>query len=477
MKWLQGFFKKEKMGKYNFFDQVNITFNKAAEYLKFDKGLLAQINACNSIYHSSFPLRRDDGSIEVIEAWRVEHSQHKLPTKGGIRFSLHVNEDEVKALAALMTYKCAVVEVPFGGAKGGVKINPRDYSDAEIERVTRRFAVELCNKNFIGPDVDVPAPDMGTGEREMTWIYDTYRTLRPGLDCEACVTGKPVHQAGIRGRKEATGLGVFYGIREVVNNKVDMKKLGLSPGIEGKSIIVQGLGNVGYHAAKFFEDAGAKIVAIAEYDAAIKNDAGISVDQAFNYRKETGGFKGFPNVEYLENSSSALELDCDILIPAALESVINGDNAYRITAKVIGEAANGPITADAHDLLTQRGTLIVPDLFLNAGGVTVSYFEWLKDLSHVRMGRMGKRFEEGAFTRLLKAVEEATSYSFSDAQIRDITHGADERDLVYSGLEDTMITAYNQIREDAARYKVDLRVAGFINAIEKIATSYIQLGI
>ena len=262
---------------YSFFASVEKSFDKAALFTKWDIGILEQIKACNSIYSMRFPIKRDNGTIEVMEAYRVQHSQHKTPCKGGIRFSDAVNQDEVMALAALMTYKCAIVNVPFGGGKGGIKINPRNYSVYELEKITRRYTSELVKKNFIGPGIDVPAPDYGTGEREMAWIVDTYTSLKPGdIDAAGCVTGKPITQGGVRGRKEATGLGVFFGIREVCNMPEVMKRQGLTMGIEGKTVVVQGLGNVGYHSAKFFREHGALVVGLAEFEGAIYNAEGLN---------------------------------------------------------------------------------------------------------------------------------------------------------------------------------------------------------
>jgi len=393
---------------YNFFESVQKSFDKAAQYTKWERGILEQIKACNAVYRIKFPVRVGD-KIEVIEAYRVQHSHHKLPCKGGIRFSEEVNQDEVMALAALMTYKCAIVNVPFGGAKGGIKINPRNYTPFQLENITRRYTAELVKKNFIGPGVDVPAPDYGTGEREMSWILDTYMSLRPGeIDGYGCVTGKPVSQGGVRGRKEATGLGVFYGLRELCNIKEDMQRLGLQPGLEGKKVIVQGMGNVGYHAAKYFHEAGAVVVCLIEWDGAIYNEKGLDPEAVLKHRNETGSIVNFPGAVNLKKNTDGLEMECDILIPAALESVIHKDNAPNIKAKIIGEAANGPITADADVILNKKGVIVVPDMFLNAGGVTVSYFEWLKNLSHVRYGRLGKRFDENMNIHILSTIEDLT---------------------------------------------------------------------
>ena len=463
-----------------FFEQVNLNFDKAARFTKHSDGLLQQIKICNSVYHMTFPIKKDDGAIETIHAWRAEHSHHKLPTKGGIRYSTLVNEDEVMALAALMTYKCAIVDVPFGGAKGGVQIDRKRYSPSELERITRRYTYELIQKNFIGPGIDVPAPDFGTGEREMAWIMDTYMTMTPEkLDVAACVTGKPIAEEGVDGRQEATGRGIYFGLREVCRSAEDMKDLGLQPGLAGKSVAVQGFGNVGYHAAKFLQEGGAVIVGIAEFNGAIHSPKGLDVEKVVSHRNETGSILNFPGATTHQNPTDVLELECDILIPAALENQITHENTDRIKAKIIAEAANGPTTFEANESLSKRGVMIIPDTYLNAGGVTVSYFEWLRNLSHVRFGRMGKRFEESMQTSMLKAIEKITGTELTQAEMQQIAHGPDEADLVNSGLEDTMIVAYNQIRETQKqnREEIDLRTASFISAINRIATSYMELGI
>ncbi|MEO6917270.1 MAG: Glu/Leu/Phe/Val dehydrogenase, partial [Chitinophagaceae bacterium] len=434
---------------------------------------------CNSVYRMHFPVKIGD-KVEVIKAYRVQHSHHKAPCKGGIRFATTVNLDEVMALAALMTYKCAIVNVPFGGAKGGITIDPKKYTVYELEKITRRYTAELIKKNFIGPGIDVPAPDYGTGEREMAWILDTYMSMRPGeIDAMGCVTGKPVTQGGVRGRREATGLGVFYGLREVCNMPEVMAKLGLDIGVEGKRVVIQGLGNVGYHTAVFFQQAGAKIIGLAEYEGAIGSDEGFDVDEVFNHRKSSGSILNFPGARNFENTNEALEMDCDILIPAALENVIDGDNAPRIRARIIGEAANGPLTPEADEEFARRNVLVVPDMYLNAGGVTVSYFEWLKNLSHVRYGRMEKRFTENMNAHILGQIEELTSKSVSKKERDFIMHGAEEVDLVRSGLEETMITATREIMSiwSADSSIPDMRTAAYICAINKVATSYAELGI
>ena len=465
----------------SFLDQVHRGFDRAAALTDHDANLLDQIKICNSVYYFTFPLIRDDGSLETIEVWRAEHSHHKLPTKGGIRYSTHVNEDEVIALATLMTFKCAIVDVPYGGAKGGIKIDPSEHSARELERITRRYTFELKKKNFIGPGVDVPAPDYGTGAREMSWIVDTYNSMSAGeLNSLACVTGKPVAQGGIRGRTEATGRGVFFGVRGACDIAEDMEALGLSRGLEGKRFIIQGLGNVGYHAAKYMEEGGAVLVGVAEYEGAIHNPGGLEVERVFEHRRDSGCLLNFPGATNIDPSAAALELDCDILVPAALENQITVENAPRIQAKIIAEGANGPTSFDADGILRERGVLVIPDTFLNAGGVTVSYFEWIKNLSHVRFGRMERRFDEQVRRGFVDAMQERTGqHLFDEEELAVMARGADEEDLVNSGLEETMITAYGQIRDVQRRLdgKADLRTAAFISAIDKIAQSYEDLGI
>ena len=467
------------MSNTSFFESVEKNFEKAAQITGHPRGLLDQIRVCNSVYHMKFPVKID-GEFQVIEAWRVQHSHHRLPTKGGIRYDSMVNEDEVMALASLMTYKCAIVDVPFGGAKGGIKINPKQFGVDSLERITRRYAAELSKRNMLGPGLDVPAPDYGTGEREMSWIVDTYMALNPGsVDGYGCVTGKPVTQHGINGRREATGLGVFYGVREACGVAEDMAALGLSAGLAGKKVIVQGLGNVGYYSAKFFQDGGAIIVGIGEYEGAIYNANGLDVDAVFNHRKSTGSILNYPGATNLNVTAEILEQPCDILIPAALENVIHEGNAKNIKAKIIGEAANGPVTAEADEILNAMGIMVIPDMYLNAGGVTVSYFEWLKNLSHVRFGRLNKRFEQNSNTRLVETLEELTGKKLNADEIQRIVKGPDEIDLVRSGLEETMINSYHTIRQQLKSNPAcnNLRTAAFVVAINKIASDYLAMGI
>ena len=464
----------------SFYETVLSNFDKAAALTDWPKGLLSQIRECNSVYQMRFPVKIGKG-YEVIEAYRVQHSQHRLPTKGGIRYSAMVDQQEVMALASLMTYKCAIVDVPFGGAKGGIKISPRNYSADELQRITRRYTVELIKKGFIGPSIDVPAPDYGTGEREMAWILDTYQTFSRGeIDAVGCVTGKPVNQNGIRGRTEATGRGVYYGLREACSHEKDMKALGLTTALAGKRIVVQGFCNVGTYTSLISQQEGdAKIVAIAEWNGTIYNPDGIDIERLIKYRKKTNTILGAAGTTTLPDKDAWVGLDCDILIPAALENQIKAENAHKIKARIIAEAANGPITGEAEEILLKKGVLIIPDMYLNAGGVTVSYFEWLKNLSHIRFGRMDKRFNQNTYVNIIGAVEKLTEKSISQKEKSLITRGADEIDLVRSGLEETMVNAYNNIREVHKRRKKvqDMRSAAFIYALDKVANDYMALGV
>ncbi len=464
----------------SFFESVNRNFDMAAAHTSIPKGLLEQIKVCNAVYEMTFPVKIGN-TYQVIEAFRVQHSHHRLPTKGGIRFSHLVNRDEVMALAALMSYKCALVDVPFGGAKGGVKISPHKYTEAQLEKITRRYTTELIRKNFIGPGLDVPAPDYGTGSREMAWILDTYQTFNHGeIDAAACVTGKPVNQSGIRGRTEATGRGVFYGIRQFLSYADDCKALKMESGIAGKTMVIQGLGNVGSYSGTISQDEGdVVIVGVSEVEGTIYSEKGINIDKLLKYRRDKGSIVGFPGTTTLPDRDDWIAIACDILVPAALENQITTENAKRVKAKIIAEAANGPVTSEAADILRKKGIVILPDMFLNAGGVTVSYFEWLKNLSHMRFGRMEKRYQQNSLTNLVSAFERLSGHTVGLREKDVLTHGADEIDLVRSGLEDTMVNAYDQIREVYKRKKniEDLRTAAFIVALNKISGDYVRLGI
>ena len=452
---------------------------RGAEFTRWPPGLIDQVTSCNGIYKLRFPVRRDDGSIAVIEAYRAQHSHHRTPTKGGLRYSLAVDQDEVAGLAALMTYKCALVDLPFGGAKGGIRIDPRACSPSFLERVTRRYVAELDRRTMIGPAVDVPAPDIGSGPREMAWIADTYRALHPtAIDALACVTGKALSMHGLPGRIEATGRGVWIALEEALAVAEDTEPLGLEPGVRGKTVAIQGVGNVGEHAARCLQAAGAVVVALADSKGGVHSPKGLDVEAVLRFRRETGSVRGFPGAAELPANGAVLELPCDVLIPAAFEAVIDEANAPRVRARVIAEAANGPITPAGEDVLTARGCLIVPDIYANAGGVTVSYFEWLKGLHHVSFERLTKRHQAVTNRRLLHVIEELTGRA-ADAECRRLLHGGpDEIDFVESALEHTMAVAYRQIR--AAKQSLgcpDLRTAAYALAIDKVAAAYAEEGI
>jgi glutamate dehydrogenase (NAD(P)+) len=468
------------MSRDSFHESVSHYFDAAAAYCDLDPGLIDQVRCCNSAYRMRFPVRRDDGSIQVIEAFRAEHSHHRQPTKGGIRFSPCVTMDETIALAALMTYKCAVVGVPFGGAKGGVCIDPANASSGFRERVTRRYTAELIRKNFIGPDIDVPAPDYGTGEQEMGWIADTFKNLKVNTgDAYACVTGKPLSMHGIPGRTEATGLGVYFGIRACVEVAEDMAAIGLTTGTEGKRVILQGLGNVGYHAAWYLQNEGKAIITgIIEREGAIFNPAGLDVAEVFRYRKTSRSLLQFPGAQSFENGNALLEADCDILLPAALENQITSANADRIQAKIIAEAANGPVDFEADTLLRKKGVMLIPDIYLNAGGVTVSYFEWLKNRAGVSFDRMISRHEELVKRELITAIEEMTGLKMPTESLPRLIHGPSELELVRAALEQSMVRAYQNLRRIwKERQLPDLRTAAFLLALERVAESYKHHGI
>jgi glutamate dehydrogenase (NAD(P)+) len=469
----------KKAIEYSLFNDVCSFVDDAAKHMEIHPGLLEQIKQCNSIYKFHFPLRNDDGTYETLTGYRIQHSHHKLPVKGGIRYSEFVDEEEVKGLAALMTYKCALVNIPFGGAKGGISIDPLKYNVTQLERITRRYTAELIKKKFIGPAIDVPAPDYGTGAREMAWIVDTFEAFNPELiNAKGCVTGKPLSQHGIDGRTEATGQGVFFGIREAVNVEEDMKSLGLTKGLRGKKVIVQGLGNVGYYSAKYISEAGGKIIGVAEWNGGIWDESGINIDDLKEYQLKNKSFKGYPKGEFIKNSKEMLTYECDILIPAALENQITIENAASIKAKIIGEAANGPVTQEAEKILLENGVMIIPDMYLNAGGVTVSYFEWLKNLSRVSFGKLEKRYDMEKYRKLLGTIENATGEEFTEEERDALIRGASERDLVLSGLEETMVTAYQDMNRTRKEKGIQsLRTAGFILALERIAISYLDLGI
>ncbi len=463
-----------------FRESVDLMVDRAMAAIGIDEGTAKAIKSCNAILKVQFPVKIR-GKTEIFTGWRAVHSTHRLPAKGGIRYAPYANQDEVEALAALMTYKCAIVDVPFGGSKGALKIDPSQYERDEMEMITRRFTLELTRKGFLSPATNVPAPDVGTGQREMAWMADTYKHLHPDdINYVACVTGKPVHHGGIQGRVEATGRGVQYALQEFFRHPDDVQAANMDGSLEGKRIVIQGLGNVGYHAAKFLsEEDGAIIIAVIERDGALLNNKGLDIEDLYQHMVQHRTIKNFPGAKLQEDGRKALELECDILIPAALESQITLRNAERIKAKLIAEAANGPVTYGADDILNKRGIVIMPDAYVNAGGVTVSYFEWIRNISHIRLGRMQRRHDELRGIQMTAMLEEVTGTKVPEHLRASISRGANELDLVRSGLDDTMRLAYqeirNTLREEEKVY--DLRTAAYVTSIRKIARSYLDIGV
>ena len=473
-------------GEPSFRESVDLMFNRAAKLMDMSPGLEQKIRVCNSTYTVRFGVRLR-GKIETFTGYRSVHSEHMEPVKGGIRYALSVNQDEVEALAALMTYKCALVETPFGGSKGGLCIDPRQWDEHELEAITRRFAYELIKRDLIHPAQNVPAPDMGTGEREMAWIADQYMRMNTtDINGKACVTGKPPHAGGIQGRVEATGRGVQFALREFFRHPEDVAKAGMSGGLEGKRVIVQGLGNVGYHAAKFLsEEDGCRVIAVIERDGALLDEKGLDIEDVRQWMGKNGGMlAGYPGATHVADGAAVLEEDCDLLIPAALEGVIHLGNAARIKAPLIIEAANGPITFGADEILRRKGCVIIPDMYANAGGVTVSYFEWVKNLSHIRFGRMQRRAEEARSRLLVEELERLSldqqlGWTLSPDFKEKFLTGSDELALVRSGLDDTMRTAYQAMREvwHSRAGVEDLRVAAYIVSISRVAATYRSKGL
>lgn len=465
----------------------NLTFTQNVDYLvdraigaiDLDCDTAAAIKACASVIQVKFPVKIRD-KIEIFTGWRAVHSTHRLPAKGGIRYAPYVNQDEVEALAALMSYKCALMDIPFGGSKGALLIDPGKYSRDEMQRITRRFTMELARKGFLSPATNVASPDIGTGQREMAWMADTYKHLYPeDINYQACITGKPIQHGGIRGRTEATGRGVQFALREFFRHPRDVQAAGLTPGIGGKRIVVQGFGNVGYHTARFLsEEDGARIIAVIKSEGVIVNENGLDIAALHKHVIEHKTMKGFPNATFSSAGDKALEMECDILIPAAVEAVITRENASLIKARMIIEAANAPVTYEADKILNEKGVFILPDIYANAGGVTVSYFEWVRNLSHIRFGRLQRRHEELHSYQFAELLEELTGKKIMESDRKKIVHGADEEDLVNSGLDDTMRNGYQQMSEALnGNPKIsELRTAAYAVAIGKISSTYLDLG-
>ena len=463
----------------DFLNSTNKLFDQALSYTEISPDLATRIRVSNSTYTINFgvKLRKE---IHTFTGWRSVHSEHFEPAKGGIRYDINASQEEVEALAALMTYKCAIIEVPYGGSKGALKINPKEWTKSEIEKITRRFAQELIKRDLIHPAQNVPAPDVGTGAEEMAWIADEYRRIHPtDINALACVTGKPTQKGGLVGRSEATGRGVQYIIREFFRHEEDYLKAGFKGGLKDKKVVLQGLGNVGYHAAKFLqEEDGCRIVCVMEHNGAIHNPDGLNIEKIKSYQSEHGSFEGCSEGKFEANTSEFLTMKCDILIPAAKENVIDKTIAQDIKAKLIVEAANGPITFEADGLLNERNVTIIPDIMANAGGVAVSYFEWIRNLRHIRFGRLEKRRNAFQFGTLISAIETMTGKEMPDKFKEQFIEGANEIDLVRSGLDDMMREAYQKVRQSMIENDIpNLRTAAYKVALDRIATSYDSIGL
>ena len=463
----------------DFLNSTNKLFDQALDYTEISSDLATRIRVSNSTYTINFGVKLRD-KIHTFTGWRSVHSEHFEPAKGGIRYDINASQEEVEALAALMTYKCAIIEVPYGGSKGALKINPKDWTKAEIEKVTRRFAQELIKRDLIHPAQNVPAPDVGTGANEMAWIADEYRRIHPtDINALACVTGKPTQKGGLVGRSEATGRGVQFIIREFFRHKEDYLNANFKSGLKGKKVSIQGLGNVGYHAAKFLqEEDECQIICVMEHNGAITNSKGLNIEKIKQYYSEHGSFDGCKEGKFESNSSECLFKKCDILIPAAKENVIDEANASRVKAKLIVEAANGPITFEADSVLNNKNITIIPDIMANAGGVAVSYFEWIRNLRHIRFGRLEKRRNAFQFDTLISAIESMTGKEMPEKFKEQFIEGANEIDLVRSGLDDMMREAYQKVRQSMIENDIpNLRIAAYKVALDRIAISYDSIGL
>ena len=464
----------------NFKENVDAFVLKASKALKLSDDLIDHIRSTHSVLQVNVGIKIKN-KIKNFTGWRAVHSEHRLPSKGGIRFSAEVNQDETEALAALMTYKCAVVDIPFGGSKGSLKIDPKQYSEEELKSITHIYAEKLIKKGFLSPAINVPAPDVGTGEREMVWIMDTYKNLFPNdINYLACVTGKPVAYGGIRGRAQATGRGVEESIREYLRHEQFYKRTKLNPDLSKNKIVIQGFGKVGKSLAEeLFHRDHAKIIAIGEYNGYLYNEKGIDIDELVKHFQKNKNLKNFTGAKFIEKPAEVLTIACDILVPAALESVINMSNVEKIKAKLIVEAANGPITHDADEVLQKKGIDVLPDIYVNSGGVVVSYFEWVKNITHVRFGRLQRRYEENKMNELIQVIEDATGRSIPDKYKANIIHGVQEIDLVNSGLEDVMRETFKEIMKNMEIFKkkVSLRTATYAIALNKLKQYHKDMGV
>ena len=461
-----------------FLENVEMMVNDTIEKIYIDPNISKILKTCQSILQVKFPVKIK-GKIEIFSGWRAVHSSHRLPVKGGLRFATNVNQEEVEALASLMTFKCAVVDVPFGGAKGGLLIDPKKYDEESLEKITKKFARELIKRGYLSPARDVPAPDMGTSQREMGWILDAYKSLRPDdINHAACVTGKSIDHGGIKGRLEATGRGVCESLKEFFRHPKELNLHNIDGELNDQKIIIQGFGNVGLNSAKALFEIGAKIIGIAEKEGGLYDPKGINIEELEQYKIHNHTILNFPNAENIKNPDDLLAYECDILIPAALESVITLKNSDTIKAKVLCEAANGPITYRANKILLDKGKVIIPDIYANAGGVTVSYFEWIKNTSHIRMGRLNKRYEEHRGETIVKAIQNVSGKKLPQNIIDQLVRGANEEDIIASGLEDTMRVAFQEMLEIKKSYNLtSYRMSAYAIALKKIEKSYLELGI
>lgn len=467
----------------NFLKDVESMYDTAAENLGLPEGLAEKIKVCNATYVTRFGVRLR-GRMFTFRGCRATHSTSEGPAKGGIRYASNVNQDEVEALAALMTYKCALLNLPFGGSKGALEIDPAEWEPHELEKITRRFAQELMRHGFLASATNVPAPDMGTNQQTMMWIADEYRRYKPeDINGMGCVTGKPVAAGGIEGRTEATGRGVQYAIQAFFRSERDRHSAGFeSDSLDGLRVVVQGLGNVGYHAAKFLADEDkCKVIAVIERDGVIRNTNGIDVDALYAHIAVHKTILGFAGGRFEADGAAALTDECDILVPAALESVIHEGNASHINARLIVEAANGPVTHAADQILNARGIVVIPDLFANAGGVVVSYFEWVKNLSHIPFGLMERRSDERDHRNLARSMEKMTGKAFPSEEQTAFFNVRQEIDLVRSGLEDMMVQAFAEISQKANSEAQDVRLtyreAAYQLAIGRIASAYTAMNL
>jgi len=400
-------------------------FDLAADRLNLDPGLRRVLREPRRELTVHFPVQMDDGSVQVFTGFRVQHNLGRGPAKGGIRFHQDVSIDEVKALAMWMTWKCAVVGIPYGGGKGGVIVDPKKLSLKELEHLSRRFFTEI--EVLIGPERDIPAPDVNTNAQIMSWFMDTY-SMHVGYTVPGVVTGKPISLGGSEGRNEATARGCVYTIVEAAAH------LGMD--LKGAKVAVQGFGNAGSIAAQLIGDEGATVVAVSDSTAGIRSMSGLDINRVINWKKEHGTVKGFPGAEDITNAE-VLETECDILIPAALENQITARNAGNIKAKIVAEAANGPTTPEADEILYARGIFLIPDILCNAGGVTVSYFEWVQDLNRDH---------------------------WSEAEVNE-------------KLKTIMVNAFNEVLEQAHHHEVNMRTGAYLNAVQRVADATAMRGL